>query len=92
MSTIKMHKLIESLKDNPAVDALINNSNNLGNLSKIEEALLLAALYTNKKEPLCIIKSNLYEAQELKEALQPLLSEEVLLFGVEESLRVEAIA
>ncbi|MEG0699813.1 MAG: transcription-repair coupling factor [Erysipelotrichaceae bacterium] len=92
MSTIKMHKLIESLKDNPAVEALINNSNNLGNLSKIEEALLLAALYTNKKEPLCIIKSNLYEAQELKEALQPLLSEEVLLFGVEESLRVEAIA
>ena len=45
----------------------------------------------NRKK-LLIIKNNAYTAQKLYERLQALLGDEVLLFSLEESLRVEAIA
>lgn len=85
-------ELLKQIQNNPAVESIINKQSVLGNLSLTEEALLLAAAFTKQKRNIVIIKQNLYTAQRLYERLTPLLQDQVLLFGVEESLRVEAIA
>lgn len=87
-----MNHIIKLIKDNPAVTSILNKESALGNLSLSEEALLLASAYTQSDQSFLIVKNNLYTAQKLQERLTPLLEEEVLLFSVEESLRVEAIA
>lgn len=85
-------KLIEKLFHNPAVETLARGEDHVGNLDPVSEALLLAATYETNQKRMLIVKSNLYTAQKLVEKLTPLTSARVLLFGVEESLRVEAIA
>lgn len=85
-------KLLERFFNNPAVQALINRQPGLGNLSLIEEALIIAAAYQKKPQTILIVKNNLYNAQRLYEKLTPLTKAKVLLFGVEESLRMEKIA
>ena len=87
-----MIKILEKLKSNPAVEVLLQNGNECGNLNPTEEALLLATTYNQTKKKMLIVKSNQYTAQKLMERLIPLTSAKVLLFCVEESLRVEAIA
>ena len=87
-----MIQILEKLKSNPAVEVLLQNGNECGNLNPIEEALLLATTYNQTKKKMLIVKSNQYTAQKLMERLIPLTSAKVLLFCVEESLRVEAIA
>ncbi|MBP3853571.1 MAG: transcription-repair coupling factor [Erysipelotrichaceae bacterium] len=57
----------------------------------MEEALLLAAAFTTDKKTRIIVKKNRYQAQQLYQRLSPLL-EDVLLFVMEDSLRVQAIA
>lgn len=85
-------ELLKRLKDNEAVSAILNQQSGLGNLSLIEEAVLIAAAYERKPQTMCIVKANLYTAQRLYEKLIPLTKAKVLLFGVEDSLRMEAIA
>lgn len=87
-----MEALLRVLSDNPAVKSIIERKSGLGNLSLSEESLLIAAAFTQNKQNIIVIKQNLYTAQRLYERLTPLLNDKVLLFGVEESLRVEAIA
>ena len=87
-----MIQILEKLKSNPAVEVLLQNGNECGNLNPIEEALLLATTFNQTKKKMLIVKSNQYTAQKLMERLIPLTSAKVLLFCVEESLRVEAIA
>lgn len=87
-----MEALLRALSDNPAVKSIVERKSGLGNLSLSEEALLIAAAFTQNKQNIIVIKQNLYTAQRLYERLTPLLKDKVLLFGVEESLRVEAIA
>lgn len=87
-----MKRILEKLAHNPAVKVLLRDENECGNLNPIEEALLLAAAYEQKKKRMLIVKSNQYTAQKLMERLIPLTSARVLLFSVEDSLRVEAIA
>lgn len=87
-----MEALLRALSDNPAVKSIVERKSGLGNLSLSEEALLIAAAFTQNKQNIIVIKQNLYTAQRLYERLTPLLNDKVLLFGVEESLRVEAIA
>ena len=53
---------------------------------------MISASFQKEKKRMLIVKNNLYTAQRLYEMVSPLLKDEVLLFSVEESLRVEAIA
>ena len=87
-----MNELLKLLADNPAVRSLIRGESSLGNLSASEEALLLAAAFKQKSQTMIVVKNNTYTAQRLQERLEPLLHEQALLFVMEESLRVEAIA
>ena len=80
------------LKDDAAVKALNNRKRGLSSLAANTEALVIATAFRQKPRNLVIVKSNLYTAQQLYRKLTPLLGEDVLLFSVEESLRVEAIA
>lgn len=87
-----MQEILKILQENPAVEAIIEKQNGLGNLSLSEEALLIASAFQRKKRNIVVVKQNLYTAQKLYERLQALTDAKVLLFSVEESLRVEAIA
>ena len=87
-----MNQLLHILSDNPAFVAFDQNENTLGNINMMEETLMIASSYLKNKKPMLIVKNNVYSAQRLYESLTPLLKDEVLLFRVEESLRVKAIA
>ncbi|MDD3049264.1 MAG: transcription-repair coupling factor [Bacilli bacterium] len=87
-----MKDLLRILSDNPAFIAFDEGKSVLGNLNLSEEALMIASSFNKYKKAMLIVKNNLYTAQRLYESLLPLLKDEVLLFSVEESLRVEAIA
>lgn len=66
-------KLLEQFYDNPAVQAINHKQTGLGNLSLIEEAVLIASAYQKQPQTILIIKNNLYNAQRLYEKLTPLL-------------------
>lgn len=87
-----MKDLLKVLSGNPAFVAFQEGKDNLGNLNLNEEALMIASAFQKKKRGMLIVKNNLYTAQRLYERLTPLVKDDVLLFSVEESLRVEAIA
>lgn len=79
------------LKHNPAVHALMDGENRLGNLFPMEEALVLASAFSADRKTRIIIKKDRYAAQQLYARLNPLV-EDVLLFTSDESLRVQEIA
>lgn len=79
------------LRNNPAVREVLKGSDHLGNLSSMEEALVLASAFEQDQKTRIIVKKNRYEAQQLYQRLIP-LEENVVLFAMEESLRVQAIA
>lgn len=87
-----MDILLQEIKNNEAVQSILQKESKLGNLSLSEEALLIASTYKQKPNHMFIVKNNAYTAQKLYERLESLLGEDVLLFSLEESLRVEAIA
>lgn len=87
-----MNILLKELENNEAVQSILAGQSNLGNLSFSEEALLLATSYRQRPCSMFVIKNNAYTAQKLYERLYGLIEDDVLLFSVEESLRVEAIA
>ena len=53
---------------------------------------MLAAAFDQDPQTMIVVKNNTYTAQRLQERLEPLLHDKALLFVMEESLRVEAIA
>ena len=87
-----INKILDLLKDNPAVKGLIDEKPVLSCPSLIQEAIVIASSYKVKKRSILIVKNNLYNAQRTFERLNSLLPEDTLIFNVEESLRVEAIA
>ena len=87
-----MRKIVERLFQNPAVEAIVQNKTGVGSLSLQEEALILSAAFLRSKQSMFVVKSNLYEAQNMYQRLSTLCEEDVYLFCVEESLQVEAIA
>ena len=52
-------KLLEQFYDNPAVQAINHKQTGLGNLSLIEEAVLIASAYQKQPQTILIIKNNL---------------------------------
>ena len=87
-----MDILLKELYNNVAVESILKKESKLGNLSLSEEALIVASAFQKQPQTMLIVKNNTYTAQRLYERLYSLLGEKVLFFGVEESLRVEAIA
>ena len=87
-----MDEFYQLLKDDPAIKAIVNHKEGLSSLSEVEETLLMAVSFYQQKRNQVIVKSNMYTAQQLYNRLYPLLKEDVLLFTMEESLRVEAVA
>jgi len=86
-----INKILDILKDNKAVINLVEEKG-LSTFSLIEEALIIATSYKVNKRPILVVKNNLYNAQRIFERIHSLLPEDTLMFNVEESLRVEAIA
>lgn len=64
----------------------------LGALSEIEETLLLTTSFVHNDKTMIVVKENLYSAQQFYNRVYPLLKEDVLLFAMEDSLRVEELA
>ena len=87
----KMKRIIELLAFNPAVDAIIDNKASIASLSIQEEAVIMSAAFLRSNKSMVIVKPNLYEAQNLYQNIYSLINEGII-FAVEESLQVEAIA
>lgn len=83
--------ILKSLEHNPATKELLKEDGQLGNLSLMEEALLLASAFQQDHQTRIVVKKNKYEAQQLYTRLA-LLQQEVLCFTMDESLRISAIA
>lgn len=83
--------ILQSLEANPLTQELMKPDGKLGNLSEMEEALLLAAAFDQDQKTRIIVKKNKYEAQQLYARLA-MLQQEVVLFVMDESLRIQAIA
>lgn len=87
-----MKEIIQLLSSNQLIQDFSLGKVSFAHLSVTQEALLIASSYKQTPRPIVIIKSNLYQAQQLHEKIQFWLEDKVVLFPVEESLRVEAIA
>lgn len=88
-----MNELLKLIQQESAIKAFTEGKASFSHLSPTQEAILLAASYRLDPRPIFVVKSNLYQAQHLHAKLQLWLNDEELsLFAVEESLRVEAIA
>ena len=80
------------LSEDEALHKFNDNISGLAGLTDVEETLLLSNSFKMKKKTLIVVKENLYSAQQLFNRLYPLLQDDVLLFAVEDSLRVEELA
>ncbi len=84
-------EILQVLQDNDVVKKIVEGSNQVGNLFPMEEALLLYSAFQTDHRTRIIVKKNRYEAQQLYLRLSQ-MSDDVLLFVMEENLRVQAIA
>ncbi len=87
-----MINFYDLMKNDPALIALTSGKEGISALTEIEETLLISASFHRQPRTIVVVKPNLYTAQQLYYRLYPLLKNDVLLFTMEESLRVEAVA
>ena len=83
--------ILKKLETNPVTQAILRKENRIGHLYPMEEALLLTAAFQVDRKTRIIVKRNWYEANQLYERIAA-MEEDCLLFTMEESLRVQAIA
>ena len=84
-------KLFQRLQENPVTQKIVEGSNQIGNLFPMEEALCLVSAFNEDHQTRIIVKKNRYEAIQLYNRIS-LMNKDTLLFTMEESLRVQAIA
>ena len=84
-------EILERLQKEDLVQNCIDPHKSIGSLSLMEEALMLTATFLKTKKTMVVVKKNQYEASQLYRRIS-LMLEDVLLFVMEESLRVQAIA
>ena len=84
-------EILERLQKEEIVQNCIEPHQSIGSLSLMEEALMLTATFLKTKQTMVVVKKNQYEANQLYRRIS-LMLEDVLLFVMEESLRVQAIA
>lgn len=85
------NKVLAQLYENEVVKDVLGKNIHVGNLYPMEEALVLASAFQKDRKTRIVVKKNKYEAQQLYQRLSPLV-DNVLLFVMEESLRVQMIA
>ncbi len=88
---VSENPILQSLEKNPVTQELMKPDGKVGNLGEMEEALLLAAAFAQDHQTRIVVKKNKYEAQQLYTRLA-MLQQETLLFVMDESLRISAIA
>lgn len=91
LSDQNINPILNSIEANPVTKEMMSIHGNVGNLGEMEEALLLAAAFLQDGKTRIVVKKNKYEAQQLYRRLAMLL-QEVVLFVMDESLRLQAIA
>ena len=84
-------KLFQRLQENPVTQKIVEGSDQIGNLFPMEEALCLVSAFNEDHQTRIIVKKNRYEAIQLYNRIS-LMNKDTLLFTMEESLRVQAIA
>ncbi len=84
-------QILDHLSNNEVVQEILSQGEHIGNLFEMEEALVLASAFRQDHKTRIIIKNNRYQAQQCFQRLEPLV-DDVLLFVMEESLRVQSIA
>ena len=88
-----MNKILQLISQNPAVELLRKGKGRLITSDILDEAYLLASAYQREPRPYVIVKSNLYEASQLYQALSGLVEEGACLyFPMDESMRMEVLA
>lgn len=87
-----MKQIIQLVSNHPTIKDFSLGKVSFSHLSLTQEALLIASSYKNNPRSTIVVKSNLYLAQQLFEKIQFWLDQDVVLYPVEESLRVESIA
>ena len=86
-----LENIFNKIQSNPITQEMLNFSNHIGNLFLTEEALCLVSAFQKDKKTRIVVKKNRYEASQLYNRIS-CLEENTLLFVMEESLRVQAIA
>ena len=82
-----MKDLIHKIIKHPVIEDFSNGKASFAHLSPTQEALLIASSYLNKPRPIVIVKSNLYQAQQLYDKIQFWLEDKIVLFPVEEGIQ-----
>lgn len=87
-----MNNLLQLLSKTDLVQRF-NTHQALANLSINQEGLMIAGAFFGQPRRILLVKEDLYSAQLVYQNLLPLFNaDQVLLYGAEESLRVEAVA
>ena len=87
-----MNNILGYIKEDKALKALLNKEPGVSGLSDNAESLLLAAAFQKSKRNIIVVKPTLFAAQNLQQRISSLIEDKPLLFAVEESLQIEAIA
>lgn len=88
-----MKKILQLISQNPAVELLRKGKGQIITSDITDEAYLLASAYQRDPRPYVIVKSNLYEASQLYQALTALVDDGVCqYFPIDESMRMEVLA
>ena len=87
-----MKQLDDILRQNAAFKALLNGKGNIVVNDINDEALLISSAFLTLKKDIVVIKPNQYEANMLYQRIMSINDNDVLLFPVDESYRIEALA
>lgn len=88
-----MKGLLDILKKNPAVEALLQKKGSFVVDETLGISLLVSAAYLERPEPYYLVAANLYHAQKIYDLISSFVGEEhCLFFPMDEMLRVEAVS
>lgn len=87
-----MRQLDDILRQNTAFKTLLNGKGNIIVNDINDEALLISSAFLTLKKDIVVVKPNQYEANMLYQQVMSINERDVLLFPVDESYRIEALA
>ena len=87
-----MHKINQIIAESKSCQHLFDPNYSIVFDNIQQEALIISSVFLTKPQNIVIIKKNQYEANQLFQSLKSTLNHNVLLFTVDESFRVEALA
>ena len=87
-----MKQLDDILRQNVAFKTLLNGKGNIIVNDINDEALLISSAFLILKKNIVVVKPNQYEANRLYQQVMSINERDALLFPVDESYRIEALA